>query len=518
MCKKNENKFPMKNLRIILMCLSFSLVFMQCNEDKIDGESLGNISGTIVVKGSNVPLENVKVSTNPASSVTFTGADGKFNISNIKTGDYSVQAELSGYITSFEGVSVIEDLTGAVAIEMSTSNANNEPPSIPNLVFPEDGATDLTFEVQFKWESTDTDANDELNYKFELRNGETNEIQLFETAQDTFYTVSNLKISTSYFWQVTVNDGTNGDVVSAVSQFKTIEAPNNPFYFVKTINGNSVIFSGNEDLSGSSDAEIDVDTFQLTSETTNSFRPRFNVGQQKVAFLRNVGGNTQLFTMDQDGTNSIQVSDAVPVNGFRLDEVDYCWALNGSKLYYPNFTKLQSVNPDGSGTAMIYETADGSLITEVEVSEFDNDLVLLKTNNLNGYNARVFTLRLSTGAEETVIAEGFSGAMGGIDITANADKVIYTRDISNSENSSYRQFQSRLFLYEFATGVSTALDTDAVTGKNDLDPKFSPDEGAIVFTRSSNNATAIPEIFKFKFDGVNNERQLFSAAKMPDWE
>ncbi len=508
----------MKNLRIILMSMSFILVLSQCSEDKVDGESIGSVEGTVVVDGSNTPLENVKVSTNPASSVVFTNASGKFSIPNVRTGDYSVQAELNGYVTSFEGVSVIEDQIGTVAIEMAVSNANNESPTVPNLIFPEDGATEVTLEVEFQWQATDADANDVLSYKLELRNGDTNEVQSFETAQDTTYTVSNLKLSTNYFWQVTVNDGMNGDVISAISQFTTITAPNNPFYFVKVINGNSVIFSGNQDSSGSDDAEIDVDVLQLTSASNNSFRPRYNTVQNKLAFLRNVGGNTQLFTMDQDGTNSIQVSSSIPVNGFRFDEVDFCWAQGGSKLYYPNFTKLYSINPDGGGVSMIYETADGSLITEVEVSEFDNDLVLLKTNDFNGYSARIYTVRLSTGIEETVIAQGFSGALGGIDITANTDKVIYTRDISNSENNSYRQFQSRLFVYDFTTGLSTPIDTDVVNGKNDLDPKFSPDEGAIVFTRSSNNSTAIPEIFKFEFDGVNNERQLFSAAKMPDWE
>ena len=471
----------------------------------------------MVVDGNNTPLENVKVSTNPASSVVFTNENGKFSIPNVRTGDYSVQAELDSYVTSFEGVSVVEDQVGTVAIEMALANANNEPPSQPNLVLPEDGATEVTLEVEFQWEATDPDANDVLSYTLELRNGNTNEIQVFNAVQDTTFTVSNLKLSTSYFWQVSVNDGSNADVISAVSQFTTITAPNNPFYFVKVINGNNVIFSGNQDLSGSDEAEIDVDVLQLTNESTNSFRPRYNAVQDKVAFLRSIGGDTQLFAMNQDGTNTIQLSSAIPVNGFRLGEVDFCWAQNGSKLYYPNFTKLYSVNPDGSGVTTLYETADGGLITEVEVSEFDNDLVLLKTNDFNGYNARIYTVRLSTGVEETIIAEGLTGALGGIDITANTDRVIYTRDLSNSENSSYRQFQSRLFIYEFATGMSTALDTGAVSGKNDLDPKFSPDEGAVVFTRSSNNLTAIPEIFKFEFDGVNNERQLFSAAKMPDW-
>lgn len=64
---------------------------------------------------------------------------------------------------------------------------------------------------------------------------------------------------------------------------------------------------------------------------------------------------------------------------------------------------------------------------EVAIPEFDNDLLLLKTNDLNGYSVRIFTYTLSTDTVETVILEGELGAAGSIDITVNATKVLYTR-------------------------------------------------------------------------------------------
>ena len=45
------------------------------------------------------------------------------------------------------------------------------------------------------------------------------------------------------------------------------------------------------------------------------------------------------------------------------------------------------------------ETAPHSI--EIEIPEFDTDLLLLKTNDNQGYNVRIYTYRLSTEAEET---------------------------------------------------------------------------------------------------------------------
>ena len=48
------------------------------------------------------PLENVKITTNPASTTVFTDSEGNFKIEDILVGDYSVQAEKDNFETSFE--------------------------------------------------------------------------------------------------------------------------------------------------------------------------------------------------------------------------------------------------------------------------------------------------------------------------------------------------------------------------------------------------------------------------------
>jgi len=514
----NIKDVMMKQLKHLLFLPLLLLVIIGCSEEQIDGDRIGTINGKVVAKGTNAPLENVKISTNPVSSTVFTDEEGDFVIENAVINTYAVQAELSGYVTAFESVSVLENTAAVVAFELALSNANNQPPSVPILVFPEDLQTEVSFEVQFTWESTDPDLNDNLSYVLELRNGVTNDIELYETAQDTFYLASNLDLATTYFWQIKVNDGVNDDVASEISQFTTIASPDNPYFFVKEEEGNSVIYSGTDDGSDSEAGDLDVGLLKLTNGNTNSFRPRVNPVIDKIAYLRNVGGDTQIFIMDTGGANKTQVTSAISVNGFRIKEVDFCWAQNGSQLYYPNLDKLYRINSDGSGAVLVYQTTDGSFITEVEETAFDTDLLLIKTNDTAGYNARIFTYRLSTNTEETIIIEGLPGALGGIDITANSNQVVYTRDITGSENVNYRIFESRIFIYDLLTSTHTQLQTSVLSGENDLDVKYAPNEGGLIYTREGNNTGAIPEVYKFQFGTSTDEKQLFSAGSMPDWK
>ena len=225
-----------------------------------------------------------------------------------------------------------------------------------------------------------------------------------------------------------------------------------------------VLFTqGDRDATAGGDPDFNL--VRLTTPETNSFRPKKNIETSKIAFMRTINSETHLFTMNFDGTNVNQVTSNVPINGFRLNETSFTWANNGGNLYYPNLSKLYTIDPDGGSATLLYETSDGSLISEVAIPEFDNDLLLLKTNDLNGYSVRIFTYRLSTDTVETVILEGELGAAGSIDITANATKVLYTRDLSGSENSNYRQFESRLFLYDMASDTTEPIETDVVFGR-----------------------------------------------------
>ncbi len=504
---------------ITFICAICFLIFWSCSEDTIDVILYGSLTGKVVDKVTGDPLNNVKITTNPASTTVFTDTLGNFKIIKLAVDDYSVQAEADGYARGFESIAITESNTSAVSFELSVANTDNLPPSAPILVSPEDGTEELPLEVTFVWQATDPE-NDELTYTLDLRNGTTDEMQVFEVGQDTTYTVNNLQLATKYFWQVTVSDDTNDPVSSIISEFKTLTLPDNPYLFVKENNENLVIYSGAEDTDTGGNNQPDFNVLQLTSENTNSFRPRKSKILNRIAFLRNSGGNTHIFTMKSDGTDVRQITSQKPVAGFRTEELDFTWAQNDSKIYYPYFDKLYSVNSDGSGFTLEYTTSDGAFISEVAVPEFDDNLVLLKTNNSSGYDVRIYTARLNPDSEETIILENVNGAAGGIDISANADKVLYTWDIDEAQNSSYKIFNSRIFLYTIGLpDQPVEVETNVLLGENDLDAKFSPSEGGVIFTRVKNNFGAIPAIYSLIFDQQSQVDQLlFTNSYMPDWE
>lgn len=498
----------------------FLILFFSCSEDTLDVVRTGRISGKVIDKVTGDRLSGAKVTTNPASTTVFSDSLGNFTMDDIIVDDYSVQAELDGYASGFESTTVIDGVLSQVSFELTIANTENLPPLAPTLVSPEDGTVDLPLEVTFIWESSDPDG-DELTYTLDLRNGSTDEMQNIVVGQDTSYTVNNLQLATKYFWQVTVSDDNNDPVSSVISEFKTLTLPDNPFLFVKKKNDNLVIYSGAEDLDpgNGQQPEPDFNVLQLTSDNVNSFKPRKSNILSRIAFLRNSGGATQIYTMNFDGTDVRQVTNQRPVAGFRIEQLNYTWAQNDSKIYYPHFDKLYSINPDGTDNRLEYSTTDGSFISEVAVPEFDGDLVLLKTNNSSGYEVRIYTARLSTGMEEDVILENIDGAAGGIDISANADKVLYTWDISEAQNSAYKIFESRIYLQTIGSpDPPLPLETDVLIGENDLNVRFSPSEGGIVFTRVKNNTNATPDIYTFLFDDNQSDLLLFTNAFMPDWE
>ncbi|MBX2827278.1 MAG: carboxypeptidase-like regulatory domain-containing protein [Flavobacteriaceae bacterium] len=504
-----------KILYILSVTAGICLAFNSCSEDGLAETGTGNLEGKVVQEGTNAPLANAKITTNPVTTTVFTDENGNFNIGQVQVGDYSVQAEVNDFITGFEPANIQDGRTVNVVFELLETSVNNIEPLAPVLVFPEDNASGIETQLDFVWNSSDNDT-DPIVYTFELRNGTTNEIMMTENLEDTTYTVSGLSVGTNYFWQVSASDDINPPVESSISSFSTVNLIDKRFFFVKKQGNNNVIFSGDDILEQNGDP--DQGLFQLTSSSENSFRPRKSIQGGKLAFLRTVGADTHLFTMNFDGTEINQVTDQVPVVGFRQDEVDFAWFPNGEKIYYPNLNRLYSINANGTGRVFVYEAPLDTFITEIDTNEA-NDLIAIKTNNSEGYNARIVILDPNTGTEVAVVVENEPGALGGIDYSIDGTKLLYTQDVSGFQSAYYRQLDTRIFEYRFSDGSSTELATDKPSGTNDLDARYSPDEGSVIFMNTSNDGVSQRNIYKFVFSDILQLRQqLFTDAFMPDWE
>lgn len=487
------------------LLLSLFVLLFSCSEDKIGTDGKGIVKGRVVKENTFEPLENVRISSSPNSSIVFTDADGYFQINDVLSGDYSFEARKDGFVAKFEAVTVTKDNVSELVYELKVSTAGNSAPTVPVLTTPTDNAANQSLTLNLAWTVSDVD-DDPITATIILRNDITDEIETFENITTTNFSISNLNYSTKYFWQVVVNDGINPSVYSPISSFRTIGFPDARFLYSRKIASNSVIFAAN--ASGNE--------LQLTSSNKNSFRPQKNLQSGKIAFIQSDGSQNHIYTMNNDGSNLFKVTNVVPIAGFNFDYLKFSWKNNGAQILYPNFNKLYQINTDGSGLTEIFQTPNGKFITECDWS-YDGSLIVLKVNDSNGYNVEIYTIT-TTGQIQTQILSGINGAVNGIHLSANNQKLIYTRDISGYENGNYRQLDSRIFMYNFSTGNSTEVPVEKPAGFNDLDVRFSPNEAELIFVSTSNDGISQRNIQKFTVGIINSRVTLFQNCTMPDWK
>ncbi|NBL65243.1 hypothetical protein GV828_08550 [Flavobacterium sp. NST-5] len=494
----------MKN---ITQFLGLSLLFflVSCSEEKIEGLDYGSVSGRVVTANTFLPLANAKVFSSPNSSTVFTDDDGRFVIQGVVTGDYSFQAQKDGYITKYEGVTVTINNNTEVVFEMELSATNNRPPDTPVLTAPNDNAENLPLEVTLKWEATDVD-NDSLTYEVIVRNDINDEVLRFSDLTEKTLLLTNLSFGTKYFWQVTSSDGTNPPVLSATRSFKTTSFPQTRHLFVKKIGENNVIYAGNE--TGSQ--------VQLTSPQSNSWRPRKNVATNKIGFIRALGSQNHIYTMNPDGSGVFKVTNAVPIAGFNSAYLNFSWNNSGSSLLYANFNKLYRINANGSGLTQIFQTPDGKFISEVDWS-YDETKIALKVNNAAGYECEIYIINQNGNIINNVIS-GVNGAIGGLNLSVTGQKLIFTRDISGFENQNYRQLDSRIFQHIISTNTTTEINVEKPTGTVDIDVRYSPNEADLIFVNTSNDFLSERRVQKYTIGTPTSRVTLFTNAEMPDFE
>jgi len=496
----------MKKIIDISLFLFIFTTLLSCSEDKIEFVEYGKITGKVIKSASFEPIENAKVTLSATNNSTFTDENGFYEFLEISEGDYSIQAEKDTFITGYEPTTVSIGQTVNVIIELDDSNALNRPPTTALLLTPTDNSSDLGIVVDLSWSEAVDPNDDDVLYDIEIRNDLDNSIINIEDLTDTTYQLTDLKYGVKYFWNIIASDAINADVISATFTFETGNFPDNRYLFVREENGNNIIYSSNE--LGESIA--------ITNLNDNSWRPRKNNIINRIAFLKTHQSETHLFTMDFDGNNQQQVTSTVQPAGFKQSEIDFSWAANGSRLIYANFDKLYVINQDGSGNQLLYQTTDGSFISECDWSN-DESIIVLKTNNSAGYNTTIFTIDMS-GTVLTTILTGINGAVGGINLSVNKQRLLYTYDVSAYENSSYRQLNTHLFIYNFNTLTHTDYSNYKIGGTNDLDARFSPNEAQILFVNTSNDGMSNRKIFTVNIADNQIRTELFNNAMMPDWE
>lgn len=492
-----------KTLHILSLFLIF--LFSSCSKENFEETGFGTIKGRVVEEITFAPIANAKVSTSPSSSIVFTDANGYYTLSNIKIGQYSIQAQKENYIARFESATVLLNTEIQVNLELKKVQKTNIAPTAPILTAPADNAINQPLNPTLTWSATDPE-NDPLTYTILIKNDKDDEVITINNITTTSYQLTNLKYSTKYFWQIAVSDGTNAQVLSSIFSFKTLDFPLPRFLFTRKIQGNNVIFTANET----------GESLQITSNSANSYRPKKNLQINRIAFIRTDGSQDHIFTMKPDGSDVLKITNSVPIAGFNMNHVSYSWSGNGSQIMYPNFDKLFKINADGSGLTLFYQAPPGNFISECDWS-VDGTRIAIKMNSINGYNAQIIILDANANILQTAVS-GFNGAIGSLHFSANNQRLLYTRDISGFESPDYRQLDTNVFVYSLTTNTSTQLALNKTAGTNDLDARYSPNEAEIIIMNTSNDGISQKNIQRVTISGTITRSTLFTNGFMPDWK
>ena len=91
-------------LFLMLLPLLAVLLFTACSPDPVD--TTGSISGTIRDELSNEALQGASVTLSPSGRSAVTGADGRYQFSDVEMGDYNVSVSKANYVSTSKPATV----------------------------------------------------------------------------------------------------------------------------------------------------------------------------------------------------------------------------------------------------------------------------------------------------------------------------------------------------------------------------------------------------------------------------
>lgn len=489
---------------IALGCFFFLLT--ACREDTVELKMFGTLVGSVFEEGENLAIEGVKISTTPATSLITTDEFGRFELEDVEVGTYTVRAEKDGFKTIIESVAVFENKTANVILQLEPDSLANAAPTAPNTPTPADGSLAQSTNVVLSWLAEDPDNQDQLSYDILLcRSDQANCEMIASDYHTTTIELEGLRHKTVYFWQVIAKDSYS-QVSSSIWSFETKEFPNNRIVFAKELDGQYQIFS----------SDMEGNMLQLTYQAGSNWRPRISPDRNQIAFLSNKGIDTHIFVMDRDGSDLRQVTQEVPIRGYNNMEVDFSWSPDGTELLYMNNAHLFRIRLDGTGLNRVATAPEGFTFTEVDWTA-DQELIVARVTGSTSYESNIFLIDEDGEYVRQIFAD-IPGGTGGLQFSADGNRVLYTHDISGFENASGRLFESHIFIKDLRD--NSVIDISRISnielGTNDLDPRWSPDGAKIIFVNTNNDGISPKHIMTI--DIANRIRRVFfEEATMPDW-
>lgn len=498
-----KTALPFKLVVLFLLILGFTA----CNEDTIEPNGEGVLSGQVLDSDTNKPLAGISISTSPATTALITDANGMFTISDITEGDYAITAKKSGFKTESVTVAVRNAKETKVTILLSESNEGDNVPGLPTEPSPENNASDISNSVTLKWKAPKASSKDTLTFDVYLyESGSNQKKKIAEAITDTSVVADNLLHGTTYFWQVNVRSDNGAESNGPIWSFSTASLPNARYLFARNVDGNYDIFS--------SDGTA-ANTFRLTSEFSREWWPLLNPKRDIIAYSSNAGIEPQIYTMNRDGSGKKAVT-SVPIAGYHNPGIGFAWAPDGGQLIYGHYALLYRINRDGSGLTVIANAPANRHFRMLDWTATGNK-ILAQTIGANINDSEIYIME-ANGTNMTILVENLPGRVESPAFSVDGKSILYTRDVSGFENTEGRQLDSRIFRKNIdGTGLMD-MSASKPAGTNDLYPRYSPTGDKIIFVNAPNDGFGPYDIYTMDVADGKNRTKVFSNAIMPNWK
>lgn len=206
-----------------LSIIFFLFLFLGCEEEKIDIDKFGTLSGIVLNGDDYTPLEGVLITTSPASSTVLTDEDGKFEFKKVKEGEVAITARKKDFLSNSVSVAVYEFETTALTFYLLKDEKDVGWVTIYDPV-PGNGAVDQQTSFTFQWKVDQQNKGKQLEYTvYFFESGSTVQQIAGENLNTKEVVVSGLKHETTYYWYVVAKH--EGSIVanSPTWSFKTRE-------------------------------------------------------------------------------------------------------------------------------------------------------------------------------------------------------------------------------------------------------------------------------------------------------
>ncbi|MBC6698377.1 carboxypeptidase regulatory-like domain-containing protein [Hymenobacter puniceus] len=497
----------------LLVVLLLGLTLLSCEDDTIEPLYSGSVEGTVLDgSNNNTPLVNAVITTNPATSSYVTDAQGRFSLPNIAVGKYAISIRKADFKTESVNVQVDANASTSVTVVLEKTSASNVAPNVPFSPTPATGAVDQPVELTLKWRVSDPNGKtDSLRSEVILYEGNNgNQQTLVTNTRDTTVVARGLKYNTAYLWQVIVRDKAGLITRGNVWSFRTRDLPDNPYLYVRQVGGNTDIYSS--DATGGN-------LIRLTNSPFVEAYPRLSPLLDKVAYTSNASGQYRLYTMNRDGSEQRLVSQ-IPIEGYHNFGVGFCWSPDGGQFIIASNDKLWRINRDGTGAQIIATAPANRHFRECDWNS-QNNRILVQTVGSSIYDSEIYILN-ADGSNLTQIVGNLPGRLDSPSFNLLGNRIMYTNDVDGFMDATGRQTNAQIFIQNLDGSGKYSLSAIQVTGGNgrpegfnDVLPRFTGNGAQVIFVQVRNVNQAIPEVWQVDLNGRNRVR-LFENATQPD--